>query len=221
MITKIGPANQINYQARIKIQKKGFENLLKDVGDSTSIGSRTTSSVSSTASDITTFPWHWEEGSYNNSVERHMDVTEIKSDAIGKRDLKTINKSDYVNASDATRTSIMASEGSSLAGTGTASSYSSGGLAIEQSVYHPNSLYDPSAYESLKNISTPKSADIIDNSANWAHQNFNSEQGLGNRIASSYSTSSAIPASLSETVGSSMTLSITTPFIPSSKKIPS
>ncbi len=91
MISKIGVINQINFQARIKIQKEGFKNIIEDVKGSAKIGARTVGSASSGTAEVTSFPTDISSYNHNFSAIRYnADIINKESDAISTRDLRTI-----------------------------------------------------------------------------------------------------------------------------------
>ena len=223
MITNINPMNSINFQARIKIKKAGLENLIKDVGDSSSIGARATGSTVSGAAEVTTFPVNiLSNGDKLSAVRYNADALAQETNAILTRDLKTLESDKTLKAEskEIAKSSAQTSAASSLVGTGSGSYYSAGASALDQSVHYPNSLYAQSSYEGLENMSTPESVQIMENAERWAYDSLYDPHAAGNESASSASTMVSAAGVGSHGAGSSF-LRENAEKLGKTKKIPS
>ena len=218
----INPISSINFQARIKIQKKGFENLLKDVEGSAKIGARAVGSASSAGAELTTFPARViSQGEELSAVRYNVKAIKGESNAISARNLKTVESEvGELQNGELAKASAQASSATSLVGSGSGSYYSSGASALDQSVHYPNSLYAQSAYESLGDISGTKSAGVMEDAQQWAYNFLYDEHAPGNQSASIDSTNLSGTGMASHTLGSE-TIEAIAKELTNKKKIPS
>ncbi len=222
MNLRINPTNSINFQARIKIQKKGLENLLKDVEDCAKIGAHAVGSASSATAEMTTFPARViSQGEELSAVRYNVKAIKGESNAISARNLKTVESEvGELQNGELAKASAQASSATSLVGSGSGSYYSSGASALDQSIHYPNSVYAQSAYESLENMSTPKSAGVMEDAQQWAYNSLYDEHAPGNQSASIHSTNLSGTGMASHTLGSE-TIEAIAKELTNKKKIPS
>jgi hypothetical protein len=169
MISKIGPANQVNFQALIKIRKSGVTNLLKDSVDISKIGSRTSTSASSGIAESTAFPADIasEGNALSASMRSNADAIKREANNISTRDLKTVESEKPNNMGEDLRESAI---GSSSISSGVGLYSSTAATALEQSAHNPHSIYAGSIHDGLAAISTPKSAEVMGNIENFTQE---------------------------------------------------
>jgi len=207
MITKIRATDQTKFQARIVIQKKGFENIIKNVGGTSKISARASGSATSGTAEVTTYPARiFSKGDDFSAMRLNADAINKESNAISGRDIRSIkSESSLSNLTDdeLADTSVNSSIGSSLVGTGSASSYASGASALEQSANYPNSYYNHSIYENIVNTDSSKTTLIAENAKDLAYNSLYEERFDSlNQLASLSSTTTSGSGIMSNIAGS-------------------
>jgi len=186
MITKIGPTNHVNFQARLKIRKNGFEKLLKDTSDISKMTSKTSTSAP---------------------------------------DLKKV-KSEELNSTEISNSSMLTGGGSSLSTTGSGLDYSTGAALYGKSAHNPNSVCSKSVPEIMEGVSTPESINehlLGSDPQMMAHSQFMTNQmpepnGFNESFASTFYAGSGL---LSQTAGSATIKETAENIIKIEKNIPS
>ena len=126
--------NSPKFGARIMIQKKGFQNLGKDIADSFSTGTNTTGTVSSTVGEVTAFPSEISAGiGFSKAINNGMRRIKEALDRIFNRDIKTFDEDMH----GILKSTGNASSGSGLVTTGVGSYGTSAASGLDQSVNYP------------------------------------------------------------------------------------
>lgn len=169
MISKIGPSNQVNFQALIKIRKNGVENLLKNSTGISKIGSKASASASSGIAETTAFPADIasEGNALSASMRINAEAIAKESNNISTRDIKTVEIGKPINLSEDLRYSTI---GSTSIGSGVGLYSSTAATALEQSAHNPHSIYAGSIHDGLAALSTPKSVETMGNIEDFTHE---------------------------------------------------
>ena len=193
-----------NFQARIRIQKKGFQNLLKDFRDSAALGVRGTGSVSSSVAETTSFPS--DLASERNALSEIMHINEYamqkESARISARNIRTSQLENTQGLKKTAESSGYATTGTTTVASGLGSYYSAGAAALDQSVHYPNALFPGSAAEYAMQSSGGRFAHSVDHAQWSAYDSLYNEHGAGNESASSFSTIASGSGAFLQALGS-------------------
>lgn len=197
--------NELNYTpnfgARVKIQKKAFQNIAKDVVDTAKSGGRSLATTASGAAEVTSFP---ADSASNHSLINVMSKNRNKIgenlEAISDRNIRT---SQFENP-DVSADSALSSAGTSTIGSGIGAYYGSAASALDQSVNYPNVLYPRSAYDYLAKLGNGSAEEYLHNAEFSAYNHIYDERGVGNESASLFSTNLSVSGILSQYAGSSL-----------------
>ena len=192
--------NTPNFQARIKVNKRGVENLIKGLEGITKAGSHTTVSVPSAATEATIFPLDsaCNDRKLAKQITRHIKEVEKQSDIVSKKEIKSFEIEHNIDAKSASN----ASAGTATIASGASSYAEATTSALMQSQYDPNIIYHQSIGDVLN--SNHSFNELMESQRQTFH---NRGQGSCSNHAESYSiasTASLISGGLSNAAGSSM-----------------
>ena len=215
--------NSPNFEARIKIKKEGFQNLVKDFGDSASISGNSSAGTVSTVGESTVFPIEFFGGKgLSEKIRKTCSKISNRFADIFKRNIQTTVVENPENLKEFSKQSVSALGGSSTVSTGLGSYAESVGSALDQSIHYPVSIYDRSIPEYL-NQNAPESVlkplgKLTDSAYDWLYN----ERGFGNECASMSSLTQSGIGVFSQGAGSSLIKDSAKKISEvSSKKIPS
>ncbi len=191
------------FEARLKIKKSGFENIVADTAESLSISENSGKILVSSLGESTVFPLEIVAGKgFANSIKNNLNKLGENFKNIFHRNIKTVELENTENLKALSKESASAGVGSSAVSSGVASYAGSAGSALDQSVYYPVSVYDRSVPEYL-NANAPESVNrVLGNLTNSAYDWLYNERGAGNESASSFSTIFSGVGASSQGIGS-------------------
>ena len=196
--------NELNYTpnfgARIKVQKKAFQNIAKDVVDTAKSGGRSLATTASGAAEVTSFP---ADSASNHSLINVMSKNRNKIgedlEAISGRNIKT---SQFENP-NASADFAISTEGTIGSGVGAYSG--SVASALDQSANYPYALFPKSAYEHSLTSGNGSAKEIVQYMEGSAYEHlYNPDLGKGNEIADSFSTTASGLGIISQYAGSAL-----------------
>lgn len=200
--------NTPNFQARLKVNKSGLQNLAKDLIGSSEIGSRTSASASSAVAEVTAFPA--DVASKGKCLLPHMrsnmDAISNETKAISGRNIRT-SQSEFDNPQrlkEVSTYSASATTGTASVASGVGSYGMSGASALDQSVNYPMLWSNQDSYNSIAELGGAKSAGIMHDAEDWAYYNLYNERGIGNESASSSATLWSGMGAFMQTIGSAL-----------------
>lgn len=193
-----------NFQARIKVNKVGLQNLTKDIADTTKIGTHGSASLSSTAVETTALPVDsvCANNCVSDCITMHSDEIDELNKAISVRNIKTLESE---NTKATLEASGIASSGVSSTASGMGGYVASAASALDQSAHYPNLLYPESVYNSIIEYSPKSSADFAEGITGRAYDSlYDKNASAGNELASTDSSSMLGIGYFSNVVGSTL-----------------
>lgn len=182
-----------NFEARIKIQKTGFQNIAKDLKDSTSISGNSSASTVSAIGEATIFPFEIVggkglAGKIRNSFKK---MGEHFSN-IFHRNIQTSVVENPENLKAFSKQSASATAGTTTVSSGVGAYASSVGSALDQSVHYPlDSIYTRDIPQYLAQHAPESVNKTLGTLADSAYDVLYNEHGLGNECASASSSISS------------------------------
>jgi hypothetical protein len=199
-----GINNCPNFQARIKVNKVGLQNLTKDIADTTKIGTHGSASLSSTVVETTALPVDsvCANNCVSDCITMHSDAIDELNKAISARNIKTLESE---NTKATLEASGIASSGVSSTASGMGGYVASAASALDQSAHYPNLLYPESVYDSIIEHSPKSSADFVESITYRTYDSlYDKRASAGNELASSDSSFMLGLGYLSNIIGSTL-----------------
>lgn len=197
--------NTPNFQARLRINKLGLQNLAKDLLGTTEIGSRASASGSSAVAESTVFPAELasEGKSLLPLINSNKGAISKEAKAISARDVKSSTLENTEDLQKLAESTGIASAGASSTASGVGADVASMASAFDQSAHYPNSSYPASVYDSVINHSPESVATSVENITQRAYDSLWDPQGCaGNECASITSSFTSTSGNISNYTGS-------------------